>query len=85
MTKSFNTAADCKPQIHYMVDITERLRQIRCMIDKGKYFTISRGRQYGKTVEIKIWRGNEYENQGVKQGTAVFAVPFPNQSCVDSL
>ena len=38
MTKSFNTAADCKPQIHYMVDITERLNQIRCMVDSGKEF-----------------------------------------------
>lgn len=53
MTKSFNTAADCKPQIHYMVDITERLKQIRCMIDKGEYFTINRGRQYGKTTTLR--------------------------------
>lgn len=53
MTKSFNTAGDCKPQIHYMVDITERLKKIRCMIDKGEYFTISRGRQYGKTTTLR--------------------------------
>lgn len=53
MKKSFNTAADCKPQIHYMVDITQRLRQIRCMIEKGEYFVISRGRQYGKTTTLR--------------------------------
>lgn len=53
MTKTFNTAADCKPQIHYMVDITGRLKKIRCMIEKGEYFTISRGRQYGKTTTLR--------------------------------
>lgn len=53
MTKSFNTAGDCKPQIHYMVDITQRLKQIREMIEKGEYFTISRGRQYGKTTTLR--------------------------------
>ncbi|MDE7313449.1 MAG: AAA-like domain-containing protein [Eubacterium sp.] len=53
MTKSFNTAGDCKPQMHYMVDITKRLKQIQGMIDKGEYFMISRGRQYGKTTTLR--------------------------------
>ncbi len=33
-----------------MVDITDRLRQIKVMVDRGDYFTINRARQYGKTT-----------------------------------
>ena len=50
--KEFNTTATCIPSKHYMVDITERVMQIKKMIDKGKYFTINRARQYGKTTTI---------------------------------
>lgn len=35
-----------------MVDITDRLVRIKAMIDAGKYFTINRGRQYGKTTTL---------------------------------
>jgi hypothetical protein len=35
-----------------MVDITERLKQIRKMVDAGDYFTINRARQYGKTTTL---------------------------------
>lgn len=51
--KYFNVNADCKQQLHYMVDISERLGQIKAMIDAGKYFTINRARQYGKTTTLK--------------------------------
>lgn len=54
MSKIFNTEADCKPELHYMVDISDRLRSIEEMIDQGKYFTINRGRQYGKTTTLRI-------------------------------
>lgn len=53
MKKYFNVNADCKQQLHYMVDISERLGQIKAMIDAGKYFTINRARQYGKTTTLK--------------------------------
>lgn len=36
-----------------MVDLTSRLAQIREMIDHGQYFTINRGRQYGKTTTLE--------------------------------
>ena len=52
MAKIFNIAADCKPSIHYMVDISDRLEQIKKMIDSGQYFTINRARQYGKTTAL---------------------------------
>ena len=35
-----------------MVDITERLEKIKDMIDKGGYFAINRGHQYGKTTSL---------------------------------
>lgn len=53
MHKIFNVAADCKPSIHYMVDITGKLKQIKRMIDAGEYFTINRARQYGKTTTLQ--------------------------------
>ena len=51
--KRFNTAGTCRPNEHYMVDITERLEIIRKMIAQGDYFCINRGRQYGKTTTLE--------------------------------
>lgn len=53
MSKTFNVSADCKPELHYMVDIGGRLREIKRMVDRGDYFTINRARQYGKTTTLK--------------------------------
>ena len=50
--KEFNTTAVCIPSKHYMVDLTERVKAIRKMVDSGKYFTINRARQYGKTTTL---------------------------------
>ena len=50
--KSFNTTAVCIPEKHYMVDLSERIAEIRQLVDSGKYFTINRARQYGKTTTI---------------------------------
>lgn len=49
----FNTAGACDPKRHYMVDITERLKEIKRLVDQGDYFTINRARQYGKTTTIQ--------------------------------
>ena len=48
--KDFNTTAICIPEKHYMVDTTNKIEQIEELIQKGKYFTINRARQYGKTT-----------------------------------
>ena len=50
--KKFNTTAVCIPSKHYMVDLSERVREIRKLVDDGKYFTINRARQYGKTTTL---------------------------------
>ncbi|MCD7819783.1 MAG: AAA family ATPase, partial [Lachnospiraceae bacterium] len=52
MSKVFNITANCIPEKHYMVDLTERLEKIREMVDRGDYFTINRARQYGKTTTL---------------------------------
>ena len=50
--KRFNTTAVCIPSKHYMVDLSERVAEIRKMVDAGEYFTINCARQYGKTTTI---------------------------------
>ncbi|MCD8132600.1 MAG: ATP-binding protein [Clostridiales bacterium] len=51
--KRFNTTVVCNPQKHYMVDISEKLdRIIEKYIEPGNYFSINRGRQYGKTTTL---------------------------------
>ena len=50
--KVFNTTAVCIPSKHYMVDLSERVKAIKELVDAGKYFTINRARQYGKTTTI---------------------------------
>ena len=50
--KKFNTTAVCIPSKHYMVDLSERVKEIRKLVDDGKYFTINRARQYGKTTTL---------------------------------
>lgn len=48
--RKFNITGLCVPKKHYMVDISGKLAQITAMIDDEQYFTINRGRQYGKTT-----------------------------------
>ena len=51
MQRYFNTEGQCEPKKHYMVRLDDRLEKIkRLFVDRGKYFIINRGRQYGKTT-----------------------------------
>ncbi|MBO4373904.1 MAG: AAA family ATPase [Lachnospiraceae bacterium] len=64
MPKEFNTTGLCVPEKHYMVEISDRLLRIREMIDAGKYFTINRARQYGKTTtlsELRKYLASDYD------------------------
>ena len=57
MRKEFNITGSCNPQWHYMVNTEKRFKAVEALIDRGKYFTINRARQYGKTTTlIMIWR-----------------------------
>ena len=50
--KRFNVTGTCYPEDHYMVDISERLEIIAQMVERGDYFCINAGRQYGKTTTL---------------------------------
>jgi len=50
--REFNTTGICVPNMHYMVDISEKVEKIFKMVEGAKYFMINRGRQYGKTTTI---------------------------------
>lgn len=52
MAKEFNITALCIPEEHYMVNIDGRLREIKGLVDSGRYFTLNRARQYGKTTTL---------------------------------
>lgn len=52
MSKEFNVNGVCIPELHYMVNIDERIKEIKELVDKGKYFVINRARQYGKTTTL---------------------------------
>lgn len=57
MRKEFNITGSCNPQWHYMVDTRKRFEAVETLIERGKYFTINRARQYGKTTTLfMIWR-----------------------------
>ena len=56
MEKWFNTMGVCVPEEHYMVDISNKLKEIKRMVDRKFYFTINRGRQYGKTTTLSELR-----------------------------
>ncbi|MCM1134536.1 MAG: AAA-like domain-containing protein [Clostridium sp.] len=50
----FNTEGICDPKLHYMVRLDDRIKEIRrFFVDRGKYFVINRGRQYGKTTTLR--------------------------------
>lgn len=52
MAKKFNIIGSCDGNVHYMVNIDDRLRRIQDLVDQGAYFAINRGRQYGKTTTL---------------------------------
>ena len=69
--KVFNTTGTCRPNQHYMVDITERLEIIKGMVSRGDYFCINRSRQYGKTTTLNAIK-TTLENDGY----TVFSLSF---------
>ena len=52
--RRFNVTGVCVPEKHYMVDISDKLAQIKEMVDYGDYFTINRAKQYGKTTTLSL-------------------------------
>jgi len=73
--KEFNDAGLCVPHLHYMADRSARIADMIKLVEKGKYFTINRPRQYGKTTLLYLM-----EIQLEKMGYLVFDLSFEGVS-----
>jgi hypothetical protein len=54
--REFNVTGLCVPDKHYMADTGEKIAEIMKLIVRGKYFSINRARQYGKTTTLALLR-----------------------------
>ncbi len=54
MQKEFNDTGLCVANRHYMVDTSSKIAKIVSLVEKGKYFTINRPRQFGKTTTLSL-------------------------------
>ena len=52
--KKINTTGVCIPEKHYMADVSKKIREIEKMVAEGKYFTINKPRQSGKTTILYL-------------------------------
>jgi AAA-like domain len=52
MAKKFNITGNCIARLHYMADVSTKLKKIKDMVEDGDYFIINRPRQYGKTTTL---------------------------------
>ncbi len=52
--KYFNVEGACNPEEHYMINLDQRILEIKALVDHKKYFSIHRGRQYGKTTTLDL-------------------------------
>ncbi|MCL2159082.1 MAG: GxxExxY protein [Oscillospiraceae bacterium] len=68
--KRFNVTGNCIPEEDYMVDIGGKIAQIKKLIDDKYYFTINRGRQYGKTTTLAMLE------RSIKDEYAVASISF---------
>jgi predicted AAA+ superfamily ATPase len=62
--KEFNITGTCIPHLHYMVNTNSKLEKISSLIERGRYFTINRPRQFGKTTTLYLLNkslGEKYE------------------------
>ncbi len=62
--KRFNTTGVCIPHKHFMMDTGRKIKESMKLIEYGEYF-IQRGEKF--IVELKIWRGDKYHKDGLKQ------------------
>ncbi|MDY4077277.1 MAG: AAA family ATPase [Clostridium sp.] len=85
MMKEFNTTGLCNPKKHYMVDISNKLDDIKKLVEKEKYFIINRPRQYGKTTILLALENNlkdEYLVISISfEGTDINSFSTPQNFC----
>ena len=69
--KRFNTTGLMIASQHYMVRIDRQVNAAVRLVEDGMYFTINRGRQYGKTTTLAF-----LEEVLEQRGFAVFSISF---------
>lgn len=73
MCKEFNFIGNCVPEKHYMADISNKINEIKPLIDSGKYLILNAARQFGKTTLLneirKSLKGNYLVIQLSFEGT----------------
>ena len=52
MPRWFNTAGPCQPELHYMLPASQRLSEVRQLIDQGRYFTVHAHQRMGNTTDL---------------------------------
>lgn len=52
MAKKINITGNCHGSRHYMADTRAKMKGVLDLVEKGKYFTMNRPRQYGKTTTL---------------------------------
>lgn len=52
--REFNDTGLCVPHMHYMAHRSGKVEELVKLVEKGKYFTINRPRQYGKTTLLYL-------------------------------
>lgn len=72
--RTFNTTGRCIPKNHYIVNIDDKLKKIRTMVEDGSYFVINRARQYGKTTTLRFLAEN------LKEDFIVISLDFQKMS-----
>jgi hypothetical protein len=63
VTRWFNTAGPCKPDLHYMLPVMRRLPTVRQLIERQSYFVLHAPRQVGKTTSLMAL-GRELTREG---------------------
>ncbi|WP_437621405.1 AAA family ATPase [Sorangium sp. So ce1151] len=53
MSRRFNTAGPCRPDLHYMVPAAQRLPEAPSLVDQASYFVLHAPRQTGKTTTLR--------------------------------
>ncbi|XXY54388.1 AAA family ATPase [Sorangium sp. So ce269] len=53
MSRRFNTAGPCRPDLHYMVPAARRLPEAPGLVEKASYFVLHAPRQTGKTTTLR--------------------------------
>jgi len=69
--KEFNTTGVCIPEKHYIADVSKKITEIEKMVEEGKYFTINKPRQSGKTTILYLLK-----KRLEKKGYRVISITF---------